>query len=126
MSAATLIAEAVQSTCDVDASIAYRPTRLAPSIAYIEPADPWKEPAESYRAFSVGLVVVLVAGSTDPLDAFEWLDVQSSALISAAPIDVGDDDVEATSVGAPIQIIDDGGGVFFACRVEFSRFIIGD
>ena len=122
MSAATLLAAAVDEVCVVDQSVPYRPTRLAPGLAYVEPADPWKEPTESFRGVSVGLVVVLVAGSTDPLEAIEWLDVQTSALMAATPVDVGDDDIEAVAVGAPILLVDDGGGSFLACRVEFSRF----
>jgi hypothetical protein len=126
MSAATLLAAAVDATCDVDTSIPYQPTRLASGIAYVAPADPWKEPTESFRGVSVGLVVVLVAGSTDPVASIDWLDVQSSALMAAAPVDVGGDEIEASSVGAPILLVDDGGGSFFACRVEFSRFTTGD
>jgi hypothetical protein len=70
--------------------------------------------------------VVLVAGSTDPVESIDWLDVQSSALMAATPVDVGGDDIEASSVGAPILLVDDGGGSFLACRVEFSRFTTGD
>ena len=126
MSAAVLLAAAVDAVCDVDQAVPYQPTRLSPSLAYVEPADPWKQPDESYGGVSVGLVVVLVAGSTDPVEALGWLDVQSSALMVSAPVDVGDDVVSAVSVGAPIRLTDDGGGVFFACRVEFSRFTTGD
>jgi hypothetical protein len=126
MSAATLLAAAVGTACDVDISIAHRPTRLSGRTAYVEPADPWKEPAETFGAVSVGLVVVLVAGSTDPNESIEWLDVQSSALMGVDPVSVGTDEVEATSAGAPIILVDEGGGTFFACRVEFSRFITGE
>jgi hypothetical protein len=126
MSAASLLAAAVNASCDVDASIGHRPTRLSGRIAYVEPADPWKEPTESFRGVSVGLVVVLVAGSTDPVESIDWLDVQSSALMAATPVDVGGDDIEASLVGAPILLVDDGGGSFLACRVEFSRFNTGD
>jgi hypothetical protein len=127
MSAASkLLAAAVQSTCAVDQAIPYRPARLSPSSAYVEPADPWKELSDSFCGYRVGLVVVLIAGSTDPIESIEWLDVQSTALMAADPVDVGDDVIDAIAVGAPILLVDEGGGNFYGCRVDYSRFTTGE
>jgi len=126
MSAAQDIAAAVASICDVDNAIAYRPTRLSSSLAFVEPGEPWKERDDTYCATSIGLVVNLVAGITDPLESVEWLDAQSTLLMAADPIDVGADVVAATTVGPPFLFTDIGGGEFLACRVQYSRFTIGD
>jgi len=125
---AEYIIEAVEAACDVSLAIPYRPSRLDGKMAFVAPADVWKEVDEegTYCGFSIGLDVYLVAPSTDQGMALSWLDEQSTILMNLAPIDVGDDSVDATSVDAPFVFTAGDGSTFFATRVIYSRHTIGD
>lgn len=127
MSASTLLAAAVKDTCDVVNSLPYRPSHLDHRLAFVAPADIWKQhDDDSYCDMSVGIDVFLVSGTSDHIDSFNWLDEQSTLLMSAAPVDVGDDTIEAVDVGAPFVFTDGSGTSLLACRVTYSRFRIGD
>ena len=125
-SPAELIAAAVDTACDVEHSLPYRPARLAGKMAYVAPADTWKEVEDRFCGISIGLDVYLVAGSTEQASAQAWLDAQSTILIGLDPIDVGVDTVIAGPVFAPFVFSMADGSSFFACRVAYSRFTIGD
>lgn len=123
MTPAELIAAAIADVCDVAQSVPYRPTRLEGRMAFVEPADPWKERDESFCGISVGLDAYLVAGSTDPVGAVRWLDTQSTVLMSHPGVRIGDDVVRVEAIDPPFLFVHDAGSSrMFACRVEFSRF----
>lgn len=125
MSAAVLIAAAVEAACDVDQALPMRPVQLQSRIAYVEPADPWKEHDASYCGLSVKLDVWLAVGAaSDMTEAFEWLDAESTKVMNLGPIELADDTVEAVSVGRPVVLIQDGAaqGQFIGCKIEFARF----
>jgi len=129
---AELIAAAVEGACAVDHALAYRPSRLDGKMAFVTPSEVWKSTDEDeptfggYCGISVGLDVYLIAPSSDQLQAQTWLDEQSTILMRLAPIDVGDDVVTAGPVDAPFVFSTGDGSSFFAVRVTYSRFTIGD
>jgi len=124
MTPSELIADAIADVCDVAQAVPMRPTRLEGRMAFVEPADPWKQLDDSFCGISIGLDAYLIAGSTDPIEAGRWLDAQSTALMGHPGVDVGDDVVRAVEVDPPF-LFAQGNPVatFFACRIQFSRFI---
>lgn len=126
MSAAVLIAQAVETTCDVDASLPVRPTRLSGRLAYVDAAEEWKRREERFCGVSVGLDIYLMAGVTDMTEAFAWLDAETDKLLALDVIELDDDRVMVGPVGRPTLFVDDGGGSFLGVRIQLSRFSTGD
>lgn len=128
MSAATLLADHVDTICDVFEALPYRPATLSNRIAFVAPADTWKQFDEEGLSceLSVGLDVYLVSGAADYVDSFEWLDEQSTLLMQAGAVDVDTDTIATTEAGAPFIFADSSGASYLACRVTYSRFRIGE
>ena len=120
---AEYIATAIDAACDVDYALPYRPARLEAKMAFVAPADPWKEIGDVFGTTSIGLDVFLLASTVDMLTSQTWLDAQSSILIDAAPIDIGDDEVIANSVDAPAIFSASDGTTHLGCRVSYTRFL---
>ena len=126
MSAETDIAAAINEACDVEQSLAYRPARLANKIAFVTPADVWKEQEARFCGLSIGLDVYLIASTSDQVTSLAWLDAQSTILMNLAPIQLTADQVQASEVEAPFVFTGTDGSSFLACRLSYSRFTIGD
>lgn len=125
--AAVTLAAAVDSLCDVEQSVPVRPAKMAHKMAFVAPAEPWKERDEiGWCRYSVGLDVYLVAGTSNQVYALDWLDEQSTILIEADPIDLGFDTVRAGPVDPPFLYTAPDGSSHLICRVQYSRFTIGD
>lgn len=125
MDAAVALAAAVGSLCDVEHSQPVRPAKMAHKMAFVAPAEPWKQ-REDWCEYSVGLDVYLVAAASNQVYALEWLDTQSTILIEAEPIDVGTDTVHADPIEPPFLLTSPDGSSHLICRVQYSRFTIGD
>ena len=124
---AEAIINAVDDACDVQHALAYRPARLSSKMAFVAPAETWKEIDDiGFCGISIGLDVYLIAGTPDQAQALGWLDTQSTIMLEHDPIDVGDDTVIAGPVDAPFVYTTNDGSSFLACRVAYSRFTIGD
>ena len=121
--AAVAIAAAVEAACDVDQALPMRPVQLQARLAYVEPADPWKE-QDLRCGFTTKLDVWLVAGSADPAAAVEWLDSESTKVLNLGRVELDDDTVEAVSVGRPVLLVQDGQAQahFYGCKIDFARF----
>ena len=126
--AAVALAEVVEETCDVHHALAYRPSRLDSKMAFVAPSDIWKQIDEenTYCGFTVGLDVWLVAGAAEQRESLDWLDVQSSLLLGLDAVDVGTDRAFVSAVDAPIVLSTADGSSFLACRLQYSRFTIGE
>jgi hypothetical protein len=126
MSAETVIAAAVLAACDVELSLPYRPARIMSKMAFVTPANVWKEPADQFSSMSIGLDVFLIISSGDQQTAVTWLDEQTTILMSLAALDLDEDQVTAVEVEAPFVFKGKDSASFLACRVAYSRFTIGD
>lgn len=127
MAAAIALAAAVDTLCDVEHSLPTRPAKLSHKSAFVAPGEPWKQREDfGWCRYSVGLDVYLVAAAGQQVPALEWLDEQSTILIEAEPIDVGDDTVHAGPVDPPFLFTSPDGSSHLICRVTYSRFTIGD